>query len=100
MSTSDLTFLTELEAVIHDRFAMPTDDSYTAKLAAAGSKRLAQKVGEEGVELALAAVGGDRDEIVNETADLLYHVTVLLADSGLTLADVVARLEERHAARA
>ena len=99
MRTSDLTFLAELEAIVRDRFTAPTGQSYTAKLAAAGRKRIAQKVGEEGVELALAAVSNDRDEIVDETADLLYHVIVLLVDNGLSLADVVTRLEERHAAR-
>jgi phosphoribosyl-ATP pyrophosphohydrolase/phosphoribosyl-AMP cyclohydrolase len=58
--------------------------------------RIAQKVGEEGVELALAGVGGDRAQVIGETADLLYHVLVLLAARDVSLADVVQELERRH----
>ncbi len=96
MSKLNLEFIGELEAIVQSRLANPTDDSYTAKLAAAGPKRLAQKVGEEGVELALAALAGDRDEIIDEAADLMYHMIVLLSNQHLTLADVAARLEVRH----
>jgi len=70
--------------------------SYTASLYAAGTKRIAQKVGEEGVETALAATVGDREETINEAADLTYHLTVLLQDAGLSWADVIAKLRERH----
>ena len=97
MSTPDLNFLAELEAVVHERLANPTSASYTATLAAAGTRRIAQKVGEEGVEVALAAMTGDRDEVLNEAADLAYHLIVLLADQGLSLADVASTLESRHA---
>ena len=90
-------FIHQLEEIIRDRFENPTEGSYTAKLAAAGTKRIAQKVGEEGVELALASVAGDKDEIVAETADLIYHMLVLLNRQGLSLADVGAELERRHA---
>ena len=99
MSTADLNFIGELETIILARLNTPSENSYTAKLAAAGIKRIAQKVGEEGVELALAAVAGDREEIIDEAADLLYHMTVLLAESDLRLSDVAARLEERHSAQ-
>jgi phosphoribosyl-ATP pyrophosphohydrolase/phosphoribosyl-AMP cyclohydrolase len=99
VSNAELGFLGELETIVQARLATPTKESYTSKLAAAGVKRIAQKVGEEGVELALAAVSGDREEIVNEAADLLYHLTVLLAERDLGLADVAARLQQRHAAR-
>ena len=70
--------------------------SYTARLHARGLTKIAQKVGEEGVETALAATVGDRDETINEAADLTYHLTVLLQDAGLSWADVIAKLRERH----
>ena len=98
MSYSDIDFLIDLEGIIRNRLENPVDDSYTARLAEAGNKRIAQKVGEEGVELALAAAAENRDEIVDEAADLMYHLIVLLANQGLTLADVSARLKTRHAA--
>ncbi|MGB5719140.1 MAG: phosphoribosyl-ATP diphosphatase, partial [Woeseiaceae bacterium] len=66
---------------------------------AAGTQRIAQKVGEEGVELALAAVSGHRQEVIGEAADLLYHLVVLLTDQGITLGDVGACLASRHSAR-
>ena len=97
MSDSDLAFIGELEEIVRDRLRTKSDNSYTARLAGAGSKRIAQKVGEEGVELALAAVAGDRDEILNEAADLTYHLVVLLAHEGLSLGDVAERLRSRHA---
>ncbi len=96
MSISDIAFLEDLETIVKDRLQNPTEESYTARLAAAGSKRIAQKVGEEGVELALAAATGDVDEIVDEAADLLYHVVVLLATQNLGLKDVCDRLQTRH----
>ena len=70
--------------------------SYTTSLFADGKDRIAQKVGEEGVELALARMRDDKTQIANETADLLFHVMVLLQDAGLTLGDVIEVLEERH----
>lgn len=93
---SDITFLDKLEGIVLDRMANPTAASYTAKLFAAGTKRVAQKVGEEGVELSLAAVAGDRQEIINEAADLFYHSIVLLAERDIRLSEVVAKLEARH----
>ena len=96
MSKSKLTFLTTLEQVIGDRLNAPSQESYTASLAALGPKRIAQKIGEEGVELAIAAVAGDREEITNESADLLYHVLVMLGSQGIALSDVVDVLEARH----
>ena len=96
MTESNLEFIGELERIIQSRLDQSVDESYTAKLAAAGTKRIAQKVGEEGIELALAAVTGNREEIINEAADLVYHVIVLLSNERLTLADVATRLESRH----
>jgi len=96
VSISDIAFLEDLETIVKDRLQTPTEESYTARLAASGSKRIAQKVGEEGVELALAAASGDSEEIIDEAADLLFHVVVLLATHELGLKDVCDRLQTRH----
>lgn len=96
MSNSNIAFIGKLETIVQNRLKNPDEKSYTAKLAAMGTKRIAQKVGEEGVELALAATSGNREEIVDEAADLIYHMIVLFADQGLSLADVATRLELRH----
>ncbi|MBS4329861.1 phosphoribosyl-ATP diphosphatase, partial [Campylobacter vulpis] len=74
------------------------NDSYTASLFKSGTKRIAQKVGEEGVETALAAVAGDKEELICEGADLLYHLSVLLSDKNLSLNDLIAKLKERNKA--
>lgn len=95
MSSSGSEFLATLEDIIHARRSAPPDGSYTAELFAAGARRIAQKVGEEAVEVALASVAGDRDEIVNEAADLVYHLLVLLANQEIRLADVAATLAAR-----
>lgn len=88
--------LQQLESTIASRKGTPADSSYTASLFAAGVKRAAQKVGEEGVEVALAAVANDKDELLNESADLLYHLLVLLQSNELTLNDVLAVLAARR----
>ena len=88
-----------LSSTIADRHTNPPEGSYTAKLLAQGPRRVAQKVGEEGVELALAAVAQGDAEIIGEAADLLYHVLVLLQSKHLSLEQVVAELEARHRAR-
>ncbi len=97
MMDRNIDFLQTLEQVIQQRAAAPADNSYTTELLRAGPKRIAQKVGEEAVELALAAVAGQRQEQLDETADLLYHLLVLLNDRGLCLADAIDILEARHA---
>ena len=89
-------FLATLERVIEERAAASSEGSYTARLLAAGSKRVAQKVGEEGLEAALAGAGGSDSEVVNEVADLFYHVLVMLRTRGLNLEQVVRELEERR----
>jgi phosphoribosyl-AMP cyclohydrolase / phosphoribosyl-ATP pyrophosphohydrolase len=91
-----LSFVAELERVIAGRYETRPEGSYTTRLFEAGTRRIAQKVGEEGVETALAAVSGDDEEIRNEAADLLYHLLVLLRASGVPLADVVRTLQSRH----
>ncbi len=93
-----LAFLGSLERVIQQRIAERPAGSYTAKLLGEGTRRIAQKVGEEGLELALAAVAQSDEEIVGEAADLFYHAMLLLQVKGLSLATVVAKLEARHAA--
>jgi phosphoribosyl-ATP pyrophosphohydrolase/phosphoribosyl-AMP cyclohydrolase len=92
-----LAFLGELERVIADRFAARPEGSYTAKLHAQGPLRMAQKVGEESLEFALAAVGSDDLRVLAEAADLFYHVTVLLQQRGIAVAQVISELEKRHA---
>lgn len=91
-----LSFLAELEQVLASRKGADPASSYTASLYAKGTKRIAQKVGEEGVETALAATVHDHEELVSESADLIYHLTVLLQQEGLQLTDVVNKLKARH----
>jgi phosphoribosyl-ATP pyrophosphohydrolase/phosphoribosyl-AMP cyclohydrolase len=95
-----LAFLGQLERVIERRIAAGDGASYTARLFAAGPRRIAQKVGEEGLEVALAGVCEDDGKLVGESADLLYHLAVMLRVRGLGLTQVVAELETRHATRA
>ena len=97
MSDNGLEFLLELQSIIDDRRTADADRSYTAKLLNSGPARIAQKVGEEGVEVAIAAATGDRDGLRSESADLLYHLIVLLRSQGLSLQDVVTELTRRHA---
>ena len=92
-------FLPVLETTIANRMAEKPEDSYTARLLAQGPGRIAQKIGEEGVETALAAVTRDDAGLLGECADLLYHVMVLLKSRDLELGDVVAELRSRHLAR-
>ncbi len=96
---SDTSFLDELEAVIVRRVQDSPEGSYTGRLAAQGTLKVAQKVGEEAVELAIAAAAQDRAHVRAEAADLLYHLLLLLNLRELRLADVVAELEERHRER-
>lgn len=92
-------FLRDLEVLLASRKGADPATSYTASLYVRGTKRIAQKVGEEGVETALAATVHDREELRNEAADLVYHLLVLLQAENLELADVIDILRERHAAR-
>lgn len=94
-----LAFLALLENIIANRIADQPEDSYTAKLFAMGPGRIAQKVGEEGVETALAAVTRDDAGLVSECADLLFHVLVLLKTRELRLERIVEELKARHASK-
>lgn len=89
-------FLSDLDALVEQRERERPADSYTTRLFDAGVRRVAQKVGEEGVETALAAVAQDEAALLGESADLLYHLTVLLRARGLSLADAVEVLKQRH----
>jgi len=93
---SQMVWLHQLEQLLAARKSADPDSSYTASLYARGTKRISQKVGEEGVEVALAATSGDKAELVCESADLIYHLLVLLQDQGLSLNDVINKLKERH----
>lgn len=93
-----LEFLTTLENVIQDRLDNPTEASYTARLAAEGELRVAKKLGEEAVEVALAAVAETPSRLTEEAADLLYHLLLILNMRGLSLETVVTELERRHQA--
>jgi len=95
-----LGFLAQLAGIIEQRLTEAPERSYTAKLFASGPQRMAQKVGEEGVEVALAAVAADTDKLVSEAADLLFHLMVLLRSRNLGLEEVVSELAARHASRA
>jgi len=94
-----LGFLAELDALVAERHAERPSGSYTTNLFEGGVRRIAQKVGEEGVESALAAVAQGDEELLGEAADLVFHLTVLLRARGLSLADAVAVLAKRHAER-
>ncbi len=93
-----LGFLAELDALVAQRHAERPEGSYTTGLFDGGIRRIAQKVGEEGVETALAAVVQGDEELLGEAADLVFHLTVVLRARGLSLEDVVALLAERHRA--
>lgn len=88
--------LERLEATIVQRLSADPDTSYVARLNARGLKKIAQKVGEEGVETVIAALAEDDDALVGEAADLVFHLIVLLQAKGLGLADVCAVLAERE----
>ncbi len=94
-----LGFLGVLEQLVEQRIEEGAHDSYTVRLYRDGPRRLAQKVGEEGVEVALAGIGSDDAALVNEAADLVFHLAVLLRSRGLSLARVASELEARHRAR-
>ncbi len=91
-----LTSLTDLEGVIAQRILLRPPGSYTTSLLESGIRRIAQKVGEEGLEVALAAVGGTDKNVIDESADLLYHFLVLLGARGLKLSQVLAELQGRQ----
>jgi phosphoribosyl-ATP pyrophosphohydrolase/phosphoribosyl-AMP cyclohydrolase len=95
-AATGIAFLARLEQVIAQRATEKPDASYTAKLLAKGIGKVAQKVGEEGVEAALAGVNESDQKVVEESADLAFHLLVLLRARGIPLQRVVRELESRH----
>ncbi|HET6564374.1 MAG TPA: bifunctional phosphoribosyl-AMP cyclohydrolase/phosphoribosyl-ATP diphosphatase HisIE [Xanthomonadales bacterium] len=91
-----LAFLAELETLITQRDRERPAGSYTTSLLESGVRRIAQKIGEEGVETALAASNGDDEEVCNESADLLYHLLVMLRVRNIPMADIIRTLQNRH----
>ena len=88
--------LFRLERVISERSTASPEESYVAKLNAKGIEKIVQKLGEEATETIVAALVGNREELVGEAADLLFHLTVLLQAKGVPLADVMAELDRRE----
>lgn len=96
MKNGNLNFLSELEQILRQRAAADPRESYTATLHQKGQAHIAQKLGEEAVELVIAGMQSDTRPVVEEAADLLYHLLVMLQSRDLQLADIVAELESRH----
>lgn len=94
--TNEAFFLDQLEEIIHNYKNNPREGSYTSALFKKGINKIAQKVGEEAVELVIEAKDDNDDLFKNEAADLLYHLIVLLTERGFSYRDIVAVLEERH----
>lgn len=88
--------LNQLEAIIQDRKQNPKESSYTNLLFDKGRNKIAQKVGEEAVEVVVAALGEGKEEQIGELADLFYHTLVLMTDLDITLDDIRNKLEVRH----
>ena len=89
-------YLSHLFSIVEARRGAAPEASYIAKLFAKGRKKIAQKVGEEGVETAIAAVSEDRTAIIGESADLLFHLLVLWADAGIAPCDVLEEMQRRE----
>ena len=93
---SPMPFLSYLQDFIDKRHKEMPEGSYTTKLFRDGTKRIAQKVGEEALETVIEAVGGNKEKLMYEASDLLYHLLVLLTDSGLRIEDLARELQMRH----
>jgi phosphoribosyl-ATP pyrophosphohydrolase/phosphoribosyl-AMP cyclohydrolase len=90
-------FILELENIIEDRYANPVEGSYVNKLRHKGLNKIAQKVGEEGVETVIAALAETETDLINEASDLIFHLLVLLKEKGVKLETIAKNLEGRHA---
>nr|MBX2846578.1 bifunctional phosphoribosyl-AMP cyclohydrolase/phosphoribosyl-ATP diphosphatase HisIE [Saprospiraceae bacterium] len=97
--TSTVLFLNELENIITERKNNPSESSYTSSLFAKGMNKIAQKVGEEAVELVIEAKDENKELFLGEAADLLFHYSVLLQAKGLRLKDVIQVLQDRHSSK-
>lgn len=96
LEKNNLKFLKHLFELIQSRKKELPENSYTTKLFKEGSNRIIQKVGEEAIETVIAAKNNNKDEIVNEVSDLMYHLFVMLVDKGIELKDIIDKLMERH----
>lgn len=94
--TDSINFLQKLAEIIKGRKENLPENSYTTKLFKEGENRIIQKFGEEAVETMIAAKNNDKEEIINEVSDLLYHLLVLLEEKEIKLSEVIANLEKRH----
>ena len=88
--------LEELEAIIAERSNAPPDESWTAKLLAKGPEKVAEKFGEEAIEAIIEAVKGDQDRLISETADVLFHLLVVLRSRNIELSRVMTELAKRQ----
>jgi phosphoribosyl-ATP pyrophosphohydrolase/phosphoribosyl-AMP cyclohydrolase len=89
-------FIFQLENIISDRYENPTEKSYINKLRGKGLNKIAQKVGEEGVETVIAALAETQEDLINEASDLVFHLLILLKEKGLSISDIARNLESRH----
>ncbi|RZJ79220.1 MAG: bifunctional phosphoribosyl-AMP cyclohydrolase/phosphoribosyl-ATP diphosphatase HisIE [Flavobacterium sp.] len=89
-------FIFELENIINYRYENPVEGSYINKMRAKGLNKIAQKVGEEGVETVIAALAETEDDLIGEASDLLFHLMFLLKEKGLSIKDIAKKLESRH----
>lgn len=89
-------FIFELENIINDRYENPVEGSYVNKMRGKGLNKIAQKVGEEGVETVIAALAETREDLINEASDLVFHLMFLLKEKGLSIKDIAENLEKRH----
>jgi phosphoribosyl-ATP pyrophosphohydrolase/phosphoribosyl-AMP cyclohydrolase len=89
-------FIFHLESIISDRYENPTEKSYINSLRKKGLNKIAQKVGEEGVETVIAALAETQEDLINEASDLVFHLLVLLKEKGLSINDIAKNLELRH----
>lgn len=96
VNENPIAFLKKLTEIIEDRKINPSEKSYTSSLFNKGINKLSQKVGEEAVEVIIEAMDNNKDLLLNESADLLYHLMILLSSRDLALTDVVNVLKKRH----
>ncbi len=89
-------FILQLEQIVADRYENPVESSYVNKLRQKGLNKIAQKVGEEGVETVIAALAETETDLINEASDLVFHLIVLLREKGLSLQTIAKNLETRH----
>lgn len=95
-TTYNQNFIFELENIIKNRYDFPEESSYVNSLRKKGLNKIAQKVGEEGVETVIAALAESDTDFINESSDLIFHLLVLLREKGFSLADIAKNLENRH----